>query len=93
MVVMVPNHAIGSQKGRKMAWAPYLGSVLVLYTASGSSIHVGEVQGSGKAKTIIRILLDRPWSAFKINDITIERMTDGRQVKREGEERKSTYYS
>lgn len=64
---------------------------LVLYTASGSSIHVGELHGSGKAKKyyLNNLLLDNPWSAFKINDTTIERMTDGRQAAGKGKRGKA----
>lgn len=78
-LVVVRNHAVHSQKGRKLE-SRWLGPrILVLYTASGLSAYVRELHGSGKAKRyhLNGPLLYNPRSAFKINDTTILQTSHG----------------
>ena len=49
-LVVVRNHAVDSQKGRKLEWRWFGPRILVLYTASRLSAYVREVHGVGKPK-------------------------------------------
>lgn len=78
-LVVVRNHAVNSQKGRKLE-SRWLGPcILVSYTSLGLSTYIKELYGSGKTKkyNLNDLLLYNPWSAFKINDTTILQMSHG----------------
>ena len=77
--MVVQNHAVDSQKERKLE-SRWLGPcILVLYTASGLSAYVREIHGSGKIKRyhLDNILLYNSWSTFKINDTIILQTSHG----------------
>ena len=79
-LVVVRNHAVDSQKGRKLE-SRWLGPrILVSYTASGLSAYIRKLHGSGKTKRyhLNDLLLYNPRSAFKINDTTILQTSHGK---------------
>ena len=79
-LVIVRNHAVDSQKGRKLE-SRWLGPrILVSYTASGLSAYIRKLHGSGKTKRyhLNDLLLYNPRSAFKINDTTILQTSHGK---------------
>lgn len=69
-LVVMRNHAVDSQKERKLE-SRWLGlRILVSYTAPGLSAYVGKLYGSGNTKRyqLNDLLLYNPRSALKLND-------------------------
>lgn len=78
-LVVVRNHAVDSQKGRKLE-GRWLGPrILVSYTASRLSAYVREVHGVGKPKRyhLDDILLYNPHSSFRIGNSVIHQGSHG----------------
>lgn len=76
---MVKNHAVDSQRGRKLE-GRWLGPrILVSYTASKLSAYIREVHGVGKPKRyhLDDILLYNPRSSFRIGDSIIHQSSHG----------------